>query len=188
MQQFIQNIQNWTYQQLVIRQLNSPLGYLLLLVIVAVVAALVALSGLKGGIALFGVLIGIPVLIKCFFDLEFGTLLTLTCSFFITFLRKFSDIPFGTALDALLLLLLAGLIYRLVKERNFKFATHPISIAIYIWIFYNLLQVINPSAPSIKGWAYAVRSLALWLIIYFVAFHAITSLRFIKRFLILTTA
>jgi len=188
LQRLIQNIQNWTYRQLVIRQLNSPLGYLLVAVVVFLVAAVVAALGLKGGVALLGMIIGIPVLIKCFFDLEFGVLLTLTCSFFVTFLRKFSDIPFGTALDALLLLLLAGLIYQLVKERNFKFATHPVSVIIYIWMLYNLLQVINPNAPSIKGWAYAVRSLALWLIIYFVAFHAIKNLRFVKRFLILTTA
>lgn len=187
-QSWSERTQQWVYEQLAARYLHSPLGYLLLLGIVGVVALVVSVLGLKGGVGLLGLIIGTPVLVACFFNLELGVMLTLSFSFFVTFLRKFSTIPFGTALDGLLLVLLAGLLYRLIKARNFKFATHPISIMIYLWIFYNLLQVINPAAPSITGWVYAVRSLALWLIIYFVVFHSIDSLKFIKRFLILTTA
>lgn len=183
-----ERLQQWLYQQLAARYLRSPVGLLLLIGIIGIVAIIVSALGLKGGLALFGMIVGAPILVACFFNLELGIMLTIVCSFFVTFFRKFSTIPFGTALDGLLLLLLGGLLYRLVKERNFKFATHPISLMIYIWIFYNLLQVINPLSPSITGWLYAVRSLALWLIIYFVAFHSINSLRFIKRFLVLTTA
>lgn len=174
--------QDWLERQLVFKYMNSLLGYALIAVLILLVAAVAYLLGIQGSLALVGLLIGVPVAVACFFNLEFGVLFTVAGSFFINFMRKYSDIPFGTALDGLLVLLLVGLMYKLVKEKNFQFATNPLSIAIYIWIGYNLLEVLNPVAPTFAGWVYSVRTLAIWLSLYFVAYHAFDSLKKIQRF------
>ncbi len=174
--------QNWLQEQLISKYLNSALGYFIIAGLILFIAAITYVLGIKGSFILLGLLIGLPITIACFFNLEFGVLFTVTCSFFINFLRKYSTIPFGTALDGLLLLLLLGLMHKLIKEGNFKFATNPLSISIYIWIGYNILEVLNPLAPTFAGWVYSVRTLAIWLSIYFVAYHAFDSLKKIQRF------
>ncbi|MFQ5448167.1 MAG: O-antigen ligase family protein, partial [Saprospiraceae bacterium] len=83
--------------------------------------------------------------------------------------------PIGIALDGLLVLLLAGLLARLVQERDFSFAKSPISFFILAWIAYNILEVLNPWAASRLAWVYTVRTVALMLALYFIACHALNS-------------
>ena len=170
------------------KQLNSPLGYAIIATIVVLTAGATTIAGLKGSVALLGLVIGTPVLIGCFLNLEFGLLLTVGLSFFVNYLRKFSSFPFGTALDGLLLIMALGLIYRVLKERNFGFANSTMSLMILIWVGYNLLQGLNPNMPSLAGWVYSVRSLAIWLLIYFVACYAFKSKAAVMRFVVLIIA
>jgi hypothetical protein len=173
--------------QLIIKQLSSPLGYVLLAVVVLGVAGVATFAGAKAVVFLIGVIATIPVLLRCFFDLEFGVLLTVAISFFVIYLRKFIDLPFGFILDGLLVILSLGLAYRAIQDRNLTISKHPISIMIYVWMGYTFLQVLNPAAPSMTGWAYSVRSLALWIVIYFVSLRVV-SWRFVKKFIVLVSA
>lgn len=168
--------------------MSSPLGISLLGIFCLLLATLTALFGIRGPIGLVGLIVVVPTILYCFRNLEFGLLFTIACSFFINFLRKYSSVPFGTALDGLLLLLLVSLVLTQIQKGNFKFATTPMSIAVYCWVGYNILQIANPALPSLKGWAYSVRTLALWLILYFIAFHAFTSLKSILRYFVLLIA
>ncbi|NJK83313.1 MAG: hypothetical protein HC912_05330 [Saprospiraceae bacterium] len=177
-----EDIQAWFYQQLVAAKLNSFLGYALVAGIVGVTALFTAFFGIKGGLLLFSAILAIPLLLLIFLNLEFGFYLTVFCSFFINFARKYSDAPIGTMLDGLIVLLLAGLFYQQAKARNFRIATSKLSIAIYAWIGYSLLQVLNPISPSLEGWSVAVRTLSLWLVSYFIAFHVFDSLKKVQRF------
>ncbi|MEM9991351.1 MAG: O-antigen ligase family protein [Bacteroidota bacterium] len=177
---------NWWNKEFVFKQLNSPLGYAIIAAIAVLTAGATTIAGLKGSIALLGLVIGTPVLIGCFLNLEFGLLLTVTLSFFVNYLRKLSSFPFGTALDGLLLVMALGLIYRVLKERNFGFANSTMSFIILIWVGYNLLQGLNPNMPSLAGWVYSVRSLAIWLLIYFVGCYAFKSKAAVLRFVVLT--
>ncbi|MEM1327663.1 MAG: O-antigen ligase family protein [Bacteroidota bacterium] len=174
-------------QQLIVKQLNSPLGYLMLTSIIVATTGITVFKGASTVWWLIGLIVTVPMLVRSFFDLEFGVLLTITISFFVIYLRKFIDFPFGFLLDTLLVILLLGLLYQAIQERKFALSKHPISVMIYIWIGYNALQVLNPAAPSMTGWAYSIRSLALWLIIYFVALRVV-NWQFVKRFIIVVSA
>ena len=171
------SVGGWLRRQLFVEKLNNPLGYVLLFLAAMVLGSAVAVLPPKLSVLAIGGMIGIPVVLGCIFNLHFGVLLCLTVAFFVDFLKKFSSAPFGTALDGLMLLLLFGLLARLIKERNLDFAKNPISLMIVAWIYYTLLQVINPWAASKMAWVFTVRSLALLLFIYFVAIYAFNSYR-----------
>lgn len=176
-------VQSFFFNQFIEKQLLSPLGVATMLGVILVVLAASLWLGVKGLFVLLGILVALPLVWLTLSNLEFGMLLTVGCSFFVNFLRKYSTVPFGTALDGLLVLLFISLTIKQLQKRDFRFATHPMSVMVYIWIVYNLLQALNPYAPSIAGWAYSVRSLAIWQILYFVAFYSFTSLSSVYRFL-----
>lgn len=171
----------WLREQTIFQKLDNPLGYSLLGGIALFVAGVFAFLGIKVGILLLGVVLGIPVLILCITNLEFGLLFTVFFSLFVEFANKFTSFPAGTALDGLLVILLSGLTIRVLQERNFKFASHPISLFLLLWIYYNLMQFFNPIAPSRIAWIYTVRTLATWTILYFIACYVFSNLRAIKR-------
>ncbi|MEM1124532.1 MAG: O-antigen ligase family protein, partial [Bacteroidota bacterium] len=68
-----------------------------------------------------------------------------------------------------------GVIMKQLQERDLTFAKNPISLPIVVWVFYNLVQVINPVAASRLAWAYTVRSMALLILLYFIACYALNS-------------
>lgn len=178
-------LQQLFFHQLIEKQLLSPLGLMLIMGFMLFPTLVAFYFGVKGIIGLLALVVVIPMVWFTVSNLEFGMLLTILCSFFVNFLRKFSTVPFGTALDALLILLLISLLIRQLLQKDYKFATHPMSVMIYLWIAYNVLQALNPYSPSLAGWVYSVRSLAIWQIIYFVAFYSFSSLQSVYRFLIL---
>ncbi len=179
---YVGRLQEWLYQQLITAKLNSFLGYTIVLGLVVVISIAAALMGFKGVFLLLVAIFALPLVLLVFLNLEVGFYLTVFCSFFINFARKYTDFTIGTMLDGLLILMLLGLCYKQLKARDFRIATSGLSIAIYAWIGYNLLQVLNPISPSLEGWSVAVRTLSLWLVSYFVAFHVFDSLKKIQRF------
>lgn len=179
---YIGRIQEWLYKELIAAKLNSLLGFAIVLGAVILISLSAALMGLKGIILVLAAVLALPLILLVFLNLEIGFYLTVFCSFFVNFARKYTELPIGTMLDALLILMLLGLCYKQLKARNFKIATSSLSIAIYAWIGYNILQILNPASPSIEGWSVAVRTLSLWLVSYFVAFHVFDSLKKIQRF------
>ena len=167
----------WLRVKLFTEKLNNPLGFGLLLVCAMAFGGVVALLPPNLAILAVAGLIGIPVVLTCILNLHFGVMACVTVAFFVDFLKKYSSAPFGTALDGLMLLLLFGLLARLVKSRDLSFAKNPVSVFVIAWVYYTLLQVINPWALSKMAWIFTVRSLALLLFIYFVACYAFNSYR-----------
>ncbi|MEO0778421.1 MAG: O-antigen ligase family protein, partial [Bacteroidota bacterium] len=90
---------------------------------------------------------------------------------------KFIPGPIGTSLDILLFIMFFGLLLKQVKERDFAFARSPISFFVLMWVFYNLLEVLNPWADSRLAWFFTVRSMAGLILLYFVACYAFSNLR-----------
>jgi O-antigen ligase/polysaccharide polymerase Wzy-like membrane protein len=164
-------------RQVLFEKLNNPLGYGLMLICAVGLALGLSLLPLKVAIIAVGVLVGIPLLVACFLHLYFGINVMLAGAFLLGLVSKYTDAPIGTALDGMLVLLLAGLLAKLVQERDFSFAKSPISIFILAWIAYNILEVLNPWATSRMAWVYTVRTVALMLALYFIACHALNSYR-----------
>ena len=172
-------VKAWFNEQLLLQKLNNPMGYLLMILLTALMGYGLTLIGLKYSFVLLGLIIGIPAIGACFMNLRFGVGLILIIAFLVEFIRKYTAAPVGTALDGINYTMFFGMIVMLTKERDFRFAKNPISILVVIWVIYNFIQVINPWAASKLAWLYTVRSMAGLILIYFVASYSFKSLKHI---------
>lgn len=168
-------IKDWLVSQVLYQKLNNPLGYALMLLFAVALAFVLSMLPLKLAILLVAGIFAVPVAVGCFLNLNFGIYIMLVAGFMLGLVAKYTDAPIGTALDGLLVLMLVGMLTRLIKEKDFSFAKSPISVFIFAWIYYNLLQVINPCAESRLAWIYTVRTVALLLALYFIACYAFNS-------------
>lgn len=165
----------WLKRQIVLDKLNNPFGFGLAVVGAIGLAFVLSMLPLKVAMLLIGGLVAIPIVFACFMDLHLGIIVMLCAGFFLGLAAKYTNAPIGTALDGLLVLMLVGLLARLIKSKDFSFAKSPISIFIIAWIYFNLMQVINPWAGSKVAWVYTVRSVALLLALYFIACFALNT-------------
>src|SRR5690606_22359793 len=96
---------------------------------------------------------------------------------------RFVDVPLGLAMDALIALMFFGLFVKQIKERDWSFARNAVSTMIVIWIFYNIIQVVNPVATSRLAWVYTIRGMAGLMVLYYIALYAFKSLDSVATFL-----
>ena len=164
----------------ILSHLKSPLGYAILFGLTILFALIIPLLGLKYSIILMIGVLTLPALVICFFNFQFGMAITLVMAMVAQYIPKLISFPAGIALDALVFFMFIGLIVRQIQSRDWSFAYSPISGMILIWIFYCLLQVLNPSAGSRLAWVFTVRSLAGLIFLYFVALFAFRDLKRIK--------
>jgi putative inorganic carbon (HCO3(-)) transporter len=149
-------------------------------------------SGLLGGLIL---LLALLAPLSAFLIIrypKFGIILYLVFSYLIMYVLGFGiDFPLGTVMDGVLLLLIIGFFINQKQRPNWKMFNNPVTIIIGIWIFYNVLQVANPTAESRLAWVYTIRSVAGIMLSYFIFSYQINSVKFIrliiKFWLILTT-
>ncbi len=175
------SFQDWIHSQFFLKKLNTPLGYLLISMMGIAMAFIIANMGINYGFLVFVMMVGLPMFMLCLFDLPFGITLILIVSFLVNFIKKYIDVPIGIAQDALVFLMFFTIIINQVRERDWRFAYHPISYWVVVWIFYNMIQGINPNAASQIAWIYTVRSVAGLILLYFVACYAFSSLEVIFK-------
>jgi len=137
--------------------------------------------GFKAGILVIVGIVAVPVVFIGVFNLPLGVLITLILSFFILGIKRIlGDIPLGTLMDGMISLMLAGLFLKLVARGSLKFGTTPISIMLLVWLFFNLLQAFNPYADSQLAWVYTVRSMAFFIIMYFIINEAVQTVNMVR--------
>ncbi len=171
----ISSLKDWMVRQVLYQKLNNPLGYSIALLAAIGLSFVLSMLPLKVAMLLVGGLVAIPIVVACFANLFVGINVMLIAGFLLGIVSKYTNAPIGTALDGMMVLMLVGLLVRLIKEKDFNFSKSPISIFIFAWIYYNLLEVLNPWAGSKLAWVYTVRTVALLLAIYFVAAYALNS-------------
>jgi O-antigen ligase len=117
-------------------------------------------------------------------DLKFGVIVLVIYSFLLPAIGRFviKGFPEGTILDGLLLLMLVGLVLRKIKDGDFKWASNPVSYAVWFWIIMNFLSLFNP-LQSVTAWTYAVRGTAWHLTLFFILLEVV-DFQFFKRLLI----
>jgi len=173
----VENVKGWLAEKFIFQKLNNPLGYLLMVLITFALGYILSQLDMKFTLLLLGGIIGIPALGACFLNFRFGVSLVLIIAFIVELARKYTGAPLGTALDGITYTMFFGMIVMLAKDRDFRYIKHPISILLGIWIAYNFIQVLNPWAQSKMAWMYTVRSMAGLILVYFVALHAVKSLK-----------
>lgn len=159
-------------EQLVAQRLNNPLGLILVLLGTLPLSYMLATLELKLSVAVFLGLIGAPLVVFCLFNITFAIGLMLVVALAIPFALKYTDAPIGTLLDLLILLSTVGILLRQIKERDWSFAKSPLSYMILLWLYYNVMQVLNPEAQSQLAWMYTVRSVAIQQVVFFIGAYA----------------
>lgn len=158
-------------------KLSNPAGVVFLTLFAVGLGYVTASLPLKLAMLLAGAALALMVLMAALTDLLIGVNVMLVAIFMLGLVGKYTDAPVGTALDGLLGILLLGLLGRVVSRRDLSFAWHPLSLFVLGWIYYNILQVLNPWALSKMAWVYTVRTVALYLALYFIACYALSSYR-----------
>ena len=162
----------WTGKQLGPGQLSNPLVLAMLLLATLPVSYFLSTLELKLSAALFAGLLGIPLVIFCLFNITFAVGLMAFVAFALPFVLKFTSVPLGTLLDLLILLSTVGILLRQIKERDWTFAKFPLSYMILLWLYYNVMQVLNPEAQSKLAWLFTVRSVAIQQVVFFIGAYA----------------
>lgn len=170
-------LKKWVKHHFLMEKLNTSLGIVLLALLAVFVAIVVGKFGFIGGGGLLVLTIGTVMVFGAMFNLYLGLYAILIMSILVSFLSKIVDLPYGLSLDLLLVVLSLGVIMKQLRDRDFTFVKNPISLPIVVWVFYNMIQVINPIAVSRLAWAYTVRSMALLILLYFIASYALNSYR-----------
>ena len=173
----LQGATNWLKNQLITQKLNSFLGVSIIVVLSLLIAAIIGNFGMTGGILIFGGIIGIGVVLTALFNQYIGVYLILILATLVTYFSKIKDFPFGTSMDLLLVVMSLGILMKQSYQRDLQFLKSPLTVPILVWVFFNLIQVLNPAAVSKLAWLYTVRSMAVLILIYFIACSAFTSYR-----------
>jgi O-antigen ligase len=162
----------WLERQLWVQKLNNPLGVALLLLVSMAVAWVMSSLSIRTSFILYVVIVGAPLIVLCLFNVAFAVGMMLFAALMVPFVVKFLPVPMGTLLDFLILLGAVGILLRQIKERDWSFAKHPLSYMILIWLYYNVMQVLNPYAESKMAWLYTVRSVAIQQVVFFIGAYA----------------
>ena len=80
--------------------------------------------------------------------------------------------PIGTLLDLLIMLSIVAIVVRQISQRDWSFLKNPMSYIIMAWLYFNILQVLNPWAESKQAWLFTVRSVAIQQLVFFIASYA----------------
>lgn len=163
--------------------------YLLMLVFFALVCS-VAIA--KLGFVIGLIIIILPAVIysvvRIFIDPRFGLFLVFGFSFFAIGISRYvtANIPFGLAVDGMLVLLLIALVLGRGRHLEWKMAWNGFTLVSLLWMGYTLLEIVNPEAVSFAAWFYAMRGVAFYQVLMVVGgFLILRDKKDLKLFLII---
>lgn len=164
-----------------IEKLQNPLGYCILFACASFIGIVIAKLGFVSAIIIAAGIVGLPVAYGIIVNPCFGIIVFLSMSYLLSwFLRMVTNVPLGTLMDAMEVLLIFGFFLHQKRKADWEIFKGPISLLISIWIVFNLLEFINPVAESKLAWIYTVRSVAVVMLMYFIFLYHIRTKAFIK--------
>lgn len=173
---------SYTLKQLFyVEKLYSKTGIALLIIAGVIIAIGTALMGPAFGILLTFAVAALPLLYGIIARPKFGIVVLIIMAYMLFVLGQFGiDGPVGTIMDCLQVLLAIGVLIKIKAEKNWSYFKGPITTVVLIWLGYNLLEVVNPSATSRMAWVYTVRPVAIVTLSYFVFMYNIRSVKYLK--------
>ncbi|MEN9597937.1 MAG: hypothetical protein RL596_248 [Bacteroidota bacterium] len=168
-------------------------GFLFLGATAVFFALVVGKLGLVPGVLILAALIGLPLIYGLVVHPRFGVTFFLIAAYLIMWVMRLGiiDFPLGTLMDGMELLFIIGFFIKQKTRNEWELFNNSISIIIVIWIVYNLLEVINPSAESRLAWVYTIRSVAVVMLMFYIFLYNIRTKEFIrfiiKLWLVLST-
>ncbi len=177
---------------LVDKRLDSTLGIFILSFTALLIAYGVSKAGIIAGVGVMALAFGIPLVIICLFHIKIAVVTIIVFAFFLLGLKRaIGDVQLGVLMDVMIAMMFTGLVIKQIWERNWKIKNNAVNKIILLWIVYNLLQLVNPTAESRLAWFYTVRTFAGIMIMYYLLMYAIDNRKYflllIKIWIGLTT-
>lgn len=160
----------------------SPYIYIVLLAAALFIGYAIGTQGLKTGVLLMSVLVGLPILIGSLADLRFGTVVVLIFGYFLMGIKRMvgGDLPLGILLDVMMLVLFIGLLIKQLRHNDWRFMNNATVFLVIVWIIFNIIELFNPAAASREAWFYTVRGMAGLTALFIIALDTFNSFSFIK--------
>ena len=175
----------WLRDFFLIKKMNTPLGYLLLLLVFITIGIGIAKAGIIVAALVLAIIIAVPTVYSLLAYPKVGITIFLTFAYLIMWIMRMGiiDFPLGTLMDGMEAMFILNLFIQQKRNPDWKIFNTPISMMIIVWIIYNLLEAENPAAASLMAWVYTVRTVALVMLMYFVFLYNIRTKEFIRYIL-----
>lgn len=166
-------------------RVNGPVGIILLSIVAIALGIASVYGGLVSGLLILIGMVAIPAVYAVIVYPMFGIVVLLTMAFFLFFISRMGvNFPLGTMMDGLQAMLILGFLIKQKSSWDSSIYRNPVSVMIFVWIGYNLFQVINPWAESRLAWIYTVRTVAIVTLMYFVFIYHLRSVKAIRTVII----
>ncbi|PSL20340.1 O-antigen ligase family protein [Chitinophaga ginsengisoli] len=170
--------------------------FILLWVLAVPVIAYVSSMDAKLSMAVFGGIIGLVLAVISAMNFRLGYYIYITVSMCAHVPERMAGttMPVGVAMDAFLLLMLAGAIFdkKSREKSNVPYFKDPLLLVLYLYTAYLLIQFFNPNMLSIQGWFIFIRVYIRNFIFLFLTMKVLSDWvqinKFFKFWLALSTA
>jgi len=147
-------------------RISSPFFITLIGITTIVSAYLIAKGGIIFGLLLTLLPVMLIVLNRIFNAPYFSFLIVFVANFFMLGLNRYIPGPLGLTIDGLLILTYLSLFFKSFDQSvNWSLAKSELTLLAGIWFGYTLFQLVNPEAVSRVAWFYAMRGVALYMIL-----------------------
>ena len=174
------NIFSRVRNSFLVEKLYNKTGLFILIGVAIIIAFGSVYVNMAFGILLVAALAAFPMLYSIVAYPKFGILFLLVMAYMLWQVAAVVPLPIGTLMDALQGLLLLGVLISAKTHKDWGIFKSPITTVLLIWLVYNLIEVVNPSAESRLAWVYTVRSVAVVTLGYFIYMYNIRSVQFIR--------
>lgn len=87
-------------------------------------------------------------------------------NYFVMGLTRYISFPGGILMDSVIFFCFATLLFKTVYEKvEWKRTINPLTLTTFLWLFFCILELLNPKAVPITDWATRVRGMAVYPII-----------------------
>ena len=125
--------------------------------------------GWESGVLMLLIIVALPIVYFLIISPQFGILTYLSLAYTIMWFARFTnDFPVGTIMDGMLVFFILGFFIKQKTNASWLVFKNPISLVISIWILYNIAEGLNPVADSVMAWLYAIRTVAIIALLYFI--------------------
>lgn len=146
--------------------LKKPEYIALLMLLVAVCAWLTAKMGIIAGLGIIGLPMVISFLSVIFLYPRVGLFGIFILNFTALGINRYIQAPWGLSIDGLLVLIFVALFLKSFRTRiAWINAKSDLTLLAAIWYGYALFQLVNPEAVSRIAWFYAMRGVALYMLL-----------------------
>lgn len=176
-----QTISDRLKQLFLIDKLNTKGGLALLFMVCLLMVGAIYKMGIIGAFLLPAAFIGVMVVYSIIAYPQVGILIYFTMAYLLMwFLKLGVNFPLGTLMDGMLGLFTISLFANQKAKKDWSIFKGPITVVIFMWLSFNILEAVNPIAESQMAWVYTVRTVAVIMMMYFIFAYYLNTKQFIR--------